>query len=156
MAGFGDLFVGYGLETEWLLTWFPVKEGAPLDGPKMRGGFFKHNITDFADPGALGGGTGEGHRLSDDFKNNSLFAAITIGRDANFIYQAEIEVTVGTNRRQKYLQLLPGTVTPFMVNVAAGGNRRETTGTALVLQGVFTAGERASVASIFVSGLFGK
>jgi hypothetical protein len=156
MAGFGDFLVQYKLETEWLVTWFPTKEGAPFDSPRIAGGFFGHKIADFDSPG-IGGGVQEQHSLPiPSAKLTNVAAFITIGIDQNYIFQAELEVSLGTNRRRKYFQLQPGTVTPFMVNVAAGGTSREVTNTGIVLQGVFTAGERAGLARIALSSLLGK
>jgi hypothetical protein len=156
MPGFGEFFVGYKLEAEWLVTWFPTKDGAPFESPRLAGGVFKHKVADFDSPG-IGGGVDEIHTLPIPFaKNTNVAAFITIGIDDDYIFHAELEVTLGTSRRRKYYQLEPGTVTPFMVNVAAGGSSRELINTSIVLQGVFTAGERANITTLVVSGLFGK
>lgn len=137
-------FLTYGLEVEWLLTWYPKRSN---DNPiKIRGGTFRHKTSD--DPFEVGnkvnyllgqGAEGDGDPIS---PNNIVAAFITVGVSKEGIFQADLQLNVGSASRSKGLILRPDTITPFMINVAARGDNPEIRDTAAVLQGVITAGQR--------------
>ncbi|MGE0541321.1 MAG: hypothetical protein AB7R89_14195 [Dehalococcoidia bacterium] len=150
-----ELITAHNIEVDWLLTWFPIRAGAALDGVRIRGGTFRHRNTDavFAAGNqqthmlGQGGGSATGDPLA---HQNAVHAFITVGVSADRTFQADLEVVIGRSRRRQRLVLQPDTRTPFMMNVPAGGNDPIVQGTAVSFQGVFSASHRLGLVGTVV------
>jgi hypothetical protein len=162
MTTFAELLINYRLEVEWLLTWFPIRPTGNLSEARIRGGTGRHSITDFGT--GLGGGVsttymlgmgaaGQGDALA---ANNAVRGFITIRVTPDKIFEAELEVAIGGRSRKATLVLQPETRTPFMLNVEAAGNEEIVADTAVVLQGVFTTGQRFSLIRQMTTAIWGR
>ena len=149
--------LAYNLEGEWTLTWFPTRATANLKEVRMRGGTIRHRTTD----GPFKVGNKVGHLLAQgdqtDKTEDSLeptelvLAFITIGVNSSGIFEADLEVRIGsTPPRTKHFVLPPDTKTPVMINIRARGENQAIQNTAAVFQGVFTTGSRLSLLDVAI------
>ena len=152
----------YGLDAEWLLTWYPIRASANLQGPKIRGGRFSHKNTDqpFASGNKivypLGQGWGPPVQDGDPMAvNNLVHARIHVEVNKNKVFKVELEVVNGTFRQERSLTLQPDLITPFMVNVQAGGDDPVVRDTTVTLHGVFVTGRRPNLFDLVVRILGG-
>jgi hypothetical protein len=146
----GPLFlIEYGLETEWLLSWFPTRAARPeyaeLQHPAMRGGVFLHSTGEFHS--LSGGGEYFNHLLAqgeatgvaeDPLEHDAkVVAFIEIGLSRQGQFEAKLTAQIGTVKQQRSVSLPPDTRTPVMIYVAADGQDEQLRDTAAMLQVVF-------------------
>lgn len=144
-----SIFTNYYIQVDCLLTWFPVKNNAALNGPKIRMDTFKYYADD--PPFAAGNKAGRFHGqglggIDDGLDSRNLVRAITTtGVNGDQVFFMEFEAGLGSTIRKQQLIFQPNTITPFLINIrAAQGEDRELRDTALAFQGVVTAGPRRS------------
>jgi hypothetical protein len=53
---------------------------------------------------------------------NAVRAFVDVGVDSEMNFEIDCEVDLGVARGKKLLRILPGTTTPFMINLAASAN----------------------------------
>lgn len=156
-----EILTTYGLDAEWLLTWYPVRPSANLRETKIRGGTFNHKNTD--QPFLSGNeldyfiGSGSMHVQDGDpmAPNNLVHAFIKVRVNNNKYFEVELQVVNGPFKRTKDLVLQPDSTVPFMVNIQARGEDPVVRDTTLTLQGVFVTGRRPNLFDLFV-GILGK
>ena len=151
-------FLSYGLEADWLLTWFPIRSVPDLAAPRIRGGTFRHktneDVFEFGNSVTypLGqGAKGDGDPLA---PNNVVHAFITIKLNKAGIFEADLEVHNGSASRKKSLTLPSDGRVPLLITVHGRDDDPVARDTALALQGVFVTGDRLSLISV-VASVFG-
>ncbi|HET9676717.1 MAG TPA: hypothetical protein VFP21_04325 [Solirubrobacterales bacterium] len=153
MAFLSDL-LGYGVEVDWRLMWFPVREGAYLkavevrtasisldrsDLPPPHGGFIRSSGYD------LGQGEGDGDRLG--YQDNPVVALLEIGTGAGSYVEAGVELRLGTAHTRTTISIEPSARTPFMLSLQ-GPRGGYLVNTAAVVDGVFNAGGRIKLSDL--------
>ena len=132
----------YRLEVEALLTWFPTRSTAGLEGVKMRGVTIRHTTTEgiFQVGNRAGLMIGQGLSPKDEplAPGGAVRAFVEVGLDDDMNFELDWELDIGGARTTKLMRVLPGTRTPFMMNLAALETDDSLAGTAVVLQGVIT------------------
>ena len=144
-----SIFTNYYIQVDCLLTWFPVKNNAALNGPKIRMDTFKYHADDppFSAGNKAGRFVGQGlGGIDDGLDTRNLVRAITTtGVNEDQVFFMELEAGLGSTIRKQQLIFQPNTITPFLINIrAAQSEDRELSNTALAFQGVVTAGPRRS------------
>ena len=150
-------FNSYSIEAEWLLTWYPIRSGADVKTPQIRGGTIKQKNTDpVFEVGnrsefRLGQGSFPGDALS---PNDDAVAFISFAVDPqDYVFQVELEVRIGAVRRTKSFVLPPDTRFPFLINALSGVVDQNGPVAGVAFQGVITTGHRFglsdAVAQIF-------
>ncbi|MGL4962897.1 MAG: hypothetical protein ACRC67_16815 [Inquilinus sp.] len=153
MAG-ADLFANYYIQIEWVLTWFPIRQGAAIDRPMMRNGTIHHRSSEFG-PG-LGAGSGDTHWLGEVEglpPTQTAIAWATVYADLDNNLSATLDAKLGAKTARLLLPTPPGQRMPFMLNISEGhgGN---TEGTSLSVFGTISTGSRFPVA-IFTPATMG-
>jgi hypothetical protein len=136
--------VDYHLETDYVLTWYPVQETDNLAEVKMRGGTYGISVLD-----VIPGWT-HGPDVGDDLTTPPLQvgASLRVGVNGSRLFTAELEVRIGRTRRMQSLVVRPDSRVPFMLNVEAKRGADTVGNTAAVFHGVFNASPRLKLSDL--------
>ena len=142
-------FTAYGIQIEWLLTWFPIQANSAIDAQRTRAGKISYNSTDepFASGNAalvlLGQGPQAPSAFGDPLSTNNVAGGfITVGLNQEELFALTIEARLRQARQIRSLLAPANALLPFMINVVARGNQPDVEGTALSLHGTITTGRR--------------
>jgi hypothetical protein len=142
------------LEVEALLTWFPTRSNAVLKEVRMRSVTIKHTTSEgvFQAGNRAGLMIGQGLAPGEDSlaPGGAVRAFVEVGLDDHMNFELDWELDLGGARTTKLLRVLPGTRTPFMMNLKALETEEGLTGSAAVLQGVITTTQPFGLASLAV------
>jgi hypothetical protein len=133
------VFGNYRLEVEASLTWFPTRSTAMLKEVRMRGVTVRHTTSEgvFQVGNRAGLMIGHGDSREEPLAPGSAVRAfVEVGLDDDMNFELDWELDIGGARTRKLLRVLPGTRTPFMMNLAALETDESLAGSAVVLQGV--------------------
>ena len=140
------------LEVEALLTWFPIRSTAVLKEVRMRGVTIKHTTSEgvFQAGNRAGLMIGQGLAPGEDplAPGGAVRAFVEVGLDDDMNFELDWELDLGRARTTKLLRVLPGTRTPFTMNLKALDTDESLTGSAVVLQGVITTTQPFGLASL--------
>lgn len=154
MAPIVSNLLAYGVEINWRLMWFPVREGALLKAVEVRSASIRLSRSDLPPPSNgfthgsvfdLGQGTAHGDPLG--YTNYPVVSFVTIAAGTSGYLEAEVELHMGTAKTRTAGVVKPGEPTPFMLSVQ-GPREGYLANTAAVVDGVFAAGSRISLSDV--------
>lgn len=155
MPAFVDL-VTYGLEIQWLLTWYPIRATAEIAAPRIRGGaiLIKNSDGVFAagnrEVFLLGQALGPGDEGLAQDNAVRAFADVGVSGPARE-FDATFEVGIGQAIQRKRYTLPPDLRVPVLINVTSGGDETVVHDTAVAFQAVITSGPRFALIDVFTS-----